>query len=333
LIFGKSSMGRVSVPSMSNSSAAGSIALSWHEPIRFDSPICGFYSGGQMDDKMPARDLYVELLKSAITYALFKPDAQLPPSPAELSEAQEALERASDKFSELAAETANQEACSMLFAPPEHVVKLNRSNTPRSHALTPRSGIDNLHRCVETVLKEGISGDLMECGVWRGGLCIFMRGLLKAHGDTQRRVWVADSFEGLPVPDPRKNLCDAICHELLGSANHLSISLEEVKDIFRRYGLLDEQVQFVPGYFDKTLPTVPVKSLAILRIDADYYESTVPCLDNLYPKLAVGGFLILDDYGLPLGERRAVDEYRAKHGITDKLEQVNDQEFFWRKTR
>ena len=299
---------------MSNRSAAGCIALCWHEPIRFDSPICRFYSGGQMDAKMPARDLYVELLKSAITYALFKPDAQLPPSPTELSEAQEAAAQASDKFSELAAETANQEACSMLFAPPEHVVKLNRSNTPRS--------------CADAAIGDRQSSSLRRNRPERRnyrrshGMRRIARGTVhlcarSAQGARRRpTASVGGRFiEGLPVPDPRKNLCDAICHELLGSANHLSISLEEVKDIFRRYGLLDEQVQFVPGYFDKTLPTVPVKSLAILRIDADYYESTVPCLENLYPKLAVGGFLILDDYGLPLGERRAVDEYRTSMAL------------------
>ena len=275
--------------------------------------------------------LYIELLKKAITNSLYPWDADARPTPRELSDAETALERAFQKFGAMVTSEEHRDAVRMLCMTPEEMVATQRANSKRADALTAMSGVENLQRCVETVINEKIPGDLMECGVWRGGLCVFMAGLLKAH-EEDRRVWVADSFEGLPTPDPMVSLQDAVLHELLG-ANSLSVSLEEVQDIFRRYDLLDSRVRFLQGWFDQTIPSAPVEALAVLRVDADYYESTRTCLAHLYPKLAVGGFLILDDYGLPLGERQAVDEYRQKYGITDPLQQVNHHEFFWRKTR
>ena len=277
-----------------------------------------------------AGNLYIELLKKAITNSLYGWDDNAPPTPRELADAQNALDRAFSKFGNMVTSEEHRDAARMLCMTPEQMVGTHRANAKRAHALTAMSGVENLQRCVEAVIHDKIPGDLMECGVWRGGLCVFMAGLVKAHNE-DRQIWVADSFEGLPKPDPAVNLQDAVLHELLG-ANTLSVSLEEVQDTFRRYDLFDNCVRFLPGWFDQTIPSAPVERLAVLRIDADYYESTQTCLAHLYPKLAVGGFLILDDYGLPLGERQAVDEYRQAHGITDRLEQVNNQEFFWRKT-
>jgi O-methyltransferase len=277
-----------------------------------------------------AIDLYLDVLKKALTRALYPPEESLPPTPRELDQAQRALDRALAKFGALLNER-EREAAALLCLSPEQVVSMHRANTKSADCLTVMSGINNLQRCVETVIADGIPGDLMECGVWRGGLCVVMRGLLKAFGEP-RLVWVADSFQGLPTPDEKLNLKDAVVHELMGPINHLSVSLADVQEVFRRYDLLDEQVKFLPGWFDDTIPTAPVERLAVLRLDGDYYESTRTCLEHLYPKLSVGGFLILDDYGLPVGERQAVDEYRQRHGVTDKLEQVNDQEFYWRKS-
>ncbi len=192
--------------------------------------------------------------------------------------------------------------------------------------------LDNVQFCVEDCLRRNIPGDLIECGVWRGGVSIFMRAILAAHGITDRIVWVADSFQGLPTPPP--NSQDAVMHQLpvLVEANHYAVDQDTVQANFRRYGLLDEQVQFLPGWFADTLPHASIEQIAVLRVDGDYYQSTMDILTNLYPKLVFGGYIILDDWGLPIcGEKQAILEYRATHGITEELIEVDWQTAYWRK--
>jgi O-methyltransferase len=115
--------------------------------------------------------------------------------------------------------------------------------------------------------------------------------------------------------------------------DHFSVDLEIVKRAFVRYDLLDEQVQFLPGWFNQTLPTAPIKQLAVLRLDGDYYESTVDTLTNLYPKLAVGGYVIIDDWGLDqiCGEKEAVLEYRQAHNIREEIVPIDYHSAYWRK--
>jgi O-methyltransferase len=198
-----------------------------------------------------------------------------------------------------------------------------------AHTMTGLARLDVLQWCAECVLNQGIPGDFLETGVWRGGSTIFMRAVLKAYQETSRRVWVCDSFEGLPRPDttryPKEGTTDFYQWN-----QHLAISLEEVKDNFNRYGLLDEQVCFLKGWFDDTLPSAPVERLALLRLDGDMYGSTWVALDSLYPKLSAGGFVIIDDYAIPEC-RRAVDDYRAGHGIDERVVPTNDgMGAYWR---
>lgn len=189
--------------------------------------------------------------------------------------------------------------------------------------------LENLQQLLETIIREEVPGDVIETGVWRGGASIFMRGVLAAHGDRSRRVWLADSFEGLPRPDTE--LYPADRGDELWSIDLLAVSLEEVKANFERYGLLDEQVRFLPGWFRDTLPRAPVEQLALLRLDGDMYESTMVALDALYPKLSAGGFLVVDDYGAIPACRQAVEDYRAVHGIEEPLERVDWTAVYWRR--
>ena len=188
--------------------------------------------------------------------------------------------------------------------------------------------MDNLHMCVRTALEDDVPGDLMETGVWRGGAVIFMRGCLLAYGDENRKVWVADSFKGLPAPSG-KYTADATSD--LHEWDHLAVSVEQVKANFDRYGLLDDRVEFVEGWFKDSLPTAPVKQLAVLRLDGDMYESTIDALTHLYPKLSPGGFLIVDDYGVIPACDRAVDDYRAAHDITEPTTRLEGIGIYWRK--
>jgi O-methyltransferase len=109
--------------------------------------------------------------------------------------------------------------------------------------------LTNLQMCVETVLDESVPGDLIETGVWRGGACILMRAILMARGVEDRKVFLADSFEGLPAP----TLKEDTGYDLSGNS-YLAVSIEEVKAAYERFGLLDDQVKFLKGWFKNTLP-------------------------------------------------------------------------------
>jgi hypothetical protein len=197
-----------------------------------------------------------------------------------------------------------------------------------SHTMVGRKRLDNVHACLDAIRRDDVRGDVVETGVWRGGVCIFMRGYLAAWEMSDRKVWVADSFEGLPAP----SLPQDAGYESAQDPT-LAISLEEVQDNFRRYSLLDDQVRFLKGWFRDSLPSAPIERLAILRLDGDLYESTRDALDGLYHKVSPGGFIIVDDYGCFEPCRRAVDEFRQKHGIADPLETVDWTGVFWRKSR
>ena len=190
--------------------------------------------------------------------------------------------------------------------------------------------MENLQMCVTDVLRRGVPGDLIETGVWRGGSVIFMRAILAAYGDAARKVWVADSFEGLPPPDPRYA---ADAGDVFHGFEVLAVSLEQVKANFARYSLLDERVQFLKGWFKDTLATAPIGPLAVARLDGDMYESTMDALRPLYPKLSVGGYLIVDDYGTVPGCKQAVDEYRKEHGITEPIIDIDGWGVYWRRER
>lgn len=189
--------------------------------------------------------------------------------------------------------------------------------------------LDNLQLCVETVLKDGVPGDFIETGIWRGGAVILMRAILKAHGVTDRVVFGADSFEGLPKPDADKYPADS--GDRHWTFDQLAVSLEQVSANVARYGLLDDQVRFLKGWFKDTLPAAPIERLAIARLDGDMYESTMEALEVLYPKLQPGGFLIVDDYGAVEGCKRAIEDYRARLSITEPMVPIDWAGVYWRK--
>lgn len=204
-------------------------------------------------------------------------------------------------------------------------------------SMLPLVRFDNLEQCMLQVLQRQVPGDFIETGAWRGGATIFMRGLLKALGVSDRNVWVADSFEGLPVPDAEKFPLEAKAHNgpvMKELFNHLTVSLEEVKHNFELYNLLDDQVVFLKGWFNQTLPSAPIKRIAVLRVDGDYYESTMDSLTNLYDKVSIGGYVIIDDYGEESWTycKKAVDEFRRSRGISDEIIPVDKPCVFWQRT-
>jgi hypothetical protein len=205
-------------------------------------------------------------------------------------------------------------------------------------SMLPLARFDNLQSCIVDVVSNNVPGDFIETGVWRGGATIFIRATLKALGVDDRTVWVADSFEGLPEPDAEKFPLEAEAHRSHGLNsvyNNFAVALEEVQTNFRAYRMLDDKVKFLKGWFKDTLPRAPIRSLAILRLDGDYYESTMDALTNLYDKLSTGGYVIVDDYGEDSWTycQKAVDDYRRDHGICEPMIRVDKRCFYWRRAR
>lgn len=196
----------------------------------------------------------------------------------------------------------------------------------RALSLIGAKRMENLRQECERVLKAGVPGDFLEAGVWRGGACIMMRAVLKAYGVKDRRVIAADTFAGPPAPTRGE---DADQPANFHGNDYFSVSAEDVKAAFIRYGLLDEQTIFIQGLFKDTLPNAPVTALAILRLDGDLYESTMDGLVNLYAKVAPGGTIIADDYFLFQSQREAVDEFRNRHRIQAPIIQVDDFGGYW----
>jgi hypothetical protein len=192
------------------------------------------------------------------------------------------------------------------------------------YTMVGRARLDNIEWCIRDVLERNIPGDFIETGVWRGGSAIFMRAMLHIRGVNDRVVWAADSFEGMPVPQNESDGWDMSHIEML------QVSLEEVKRNFARFGLLDDQVRFLKGWFATTLPAAPINRLAILRMDGDLYSSTMDALTNLYDKLSPGGYVIVDDYkGWP-SCRRAVHDFLDSRRLNPEIREIDDAAVYWR---
>lgn len=195
-----------------------------------------------------------------------------------------------------------------------------------------RPRLDNIEECVRSVLADDVPGDLMECGVWRGGACILMRAVLEALGDRGRRVHVADSFRGLPPPEhPADRAHAALPGVNVTRMPLLAVSQADVRRNFELYGL-GERVVFHEGWFRDTLPGADTGPLAVLRLDGDFYESTMDALRALEPRVSPGGYVIIDDYGaVPAMCGQAVDDYRRERGIDAPLEKIDWTGVYWRK--
>jgi len=198
-----------------------------------------------------------------------------------------------------------------------------------AHTMIGVRRLENVRQLAQRAIDESIPGDFVEAGVWRGGCCILMRGILAANAIKERKVYAIDSFAGLPPPKPDLFPEDEGLN--LHLYPELAVSLEEVKANFDRYGLLDEQVIFVKGLFQDTLAPLDAGPFALIRLDGDLYESTYDALEALYPKLSPGGFIILDDYKLIPSVRAAVLDYRTRMGINSPMHDVDWNAVWWQK--
>lgn len=189
--------------------------------------------------------------------------------------------------------------------------------------------MDNLQFCIAEIEKNNIEGDLIETGVWRGGASIFMKANLIAHNDAQRKIYVCDSFRGLPRPDPKIKDDKGDIHY---SYEYLAVSKDDVIANFKKYGVLDSNVVFVEGWFKDTLPALKQNTFSLLRLDGDMYESTMDALNNLYQNLSIGGFIIIDDWALK-GCKQAVLDFRKEKKINDAIIAIDASSVYWKKSK
>jgi O-methyltransferase len=179
-----------------------------------------------------------------------------------------------------------------------------------------------LIQAVRYVTRHRISGDVVECGVWRGGSMQAVARTLIAAGDTSRDLHLFDTYEGMPPPTDKdlRRSDDRSAEELLAAESREDskvwavATLEDVKDGFTQLPYPPERVHFVKGKVEDTIPAHAPERISILRLDTDWYESTRHELEHLYPRLSPGGVLLLDDYGYWEGAREAVDEFLEQSG-------------------
>jgi O-methyltransferase len=274
-----------------------------------------------------ARDLYLDLLKRTLTGAIAEDNDSILGG-VRTAGSPRLGKRAADSVGRLFGRFGFELAYKKPYHP--ELRAHGRDWPARADSMIGLRRMDNIQHCIEAVIRDDVPGDLIETGVWRGGATIFMRGVLKAYGDETRTVWAADSFEGLPAPDPARYPADA--GDTFYKQSGLAVGAEQVKHNFERYGLLDDQVRFLVGWFKDTLPMAPIEQLSVLRLDGDLYESTWQAIEALYPKLSPGGFCIVDDYGDLVAQcQRAIHDYRDANGITEEIVDIDGFGAYWRK--
>jgi len=268
----------------------------------------------------PAASAWLQLLKKTLVrYPLEPAEMDLG---REMSEVEPALRSEIERWIDLNHRRQLHESG------PDHAVRLEGKDWPATaETMMGLQRMDHMLNCLLDALRGKIPGDLAEIGVWRGGVGILMRAVLRAMGDTRRKVWLADSFQGHPRPDPRQYPADR--DDPHGTFAELVVSQDTVKQNFDRYGLGDNQVCYLTGWYRDTLPTAPMERIAVLHLDCDMYESNIVALRSLYPRVSPGGYVIADDYGAIAQCRQAVDDFRREQSINIELQRVDWTAVCW----
>ncbi len=187
----------------------------------------------------------------------------------------------------------------------------------RPYTMLGVTRLRGLYNAVRYVVDRKIAGDLVECGAARGGSAALMGLTLQRLGDS-RKLWVFDTFEGLPAPtnaDPDLEIAEKYTGSCLGD-------LSEVSKFFLQLGILS-QSQLIKGLFQDSLPISEIEKIAVLHIDCDWYDSTMMCLNHLYDRVSPGGVIQIDDYGHWAGARKAVDEFLRERSIDARLRRLD----------
>lgn len=199
----------------------------------------------------------------------------------------------------------------------------------RPFTMTSDERLAALINSVKHICRQGVSGDFVECGVWRGGSMMAAALTLIAEGDTSRDLYLYDTFTGMPPPTEHDLSIDGqtatalLKREPRGTGIWCEASLADVRQNIFSTGYPKERIHLIEGKVEDTIPKALPAQIAVLRLDTDWYESTKHELQHLFPLLTQAGVLILDDYGHWQGARTAVDEYFQEHGVDIFLHRVD----------
>jgi O-methyltransferase len=181
-----------------------------------------------------------------------------------------------------------------------------------------------LYKLSEEINQRSLPGDIVECGVYNGGSAAIMASHCE-RSPVDRNVWLFDSFEGLPKPTDKDGdkapAYEGWCHG----------DLSKVKKVLRKLRIPESRIHIIKGWFQDTFPSVQIRDIAILHIDADWYESVKLCLEKFYDSVQAGGYIVLDDYGDWEGCRIATDEFLKKRALDVKLIQVDYTGYYFQK--
>jgi hypothetical protein len=201
----------------------------------------------------------------------------------------------------------------------------------QNYTKTNPKRLSHLHECVNDILDHNIDGDFVETGVWAGGSCMFMAHVLKDRLQ-KRTIWMYDTYEGMTKPNDKdkKKDADSLAIEKwevnrrCGYNEWCYVPFKVVRSNMRRTDYPLKYVKMVKGDILDTLPDKAPDKISLLRLDTDFYESTKHALEVLYPRLAIGGHLIIDDYGCWEGAKIAVDQYFKNNGLSlTHLDQID----------
>lgn len=257
---------------------------------------------------------YLDLLKQVITGSLFVESSWLP-----IVQPKSSLKAAVIRF-------LGRRNFIMLKVTPFNTAKREGGEDwPLiGYSMAGHKRIDNVRDLIASVVDENVEGDFVECGVWRGGSSMYAKAALNLLG-SDKHVWLCDSFEGMPVQKDVDKVDPALAGHPI-----LIADLPSVKGNFERFGLLDDKVHFVKGWFSESLPTAPIEKISILRLDGDYYSSTMDALQALYDKVSPGGYVIVDDYNAFAGCKAAIHDFFAEKGINPELVTIDRIAVYWR---
>ncbi len=201
----------------------------------------------------------------------------------------------------------------------------------KPYTLTSAEAVCALAYAVRHVVSQNVEGDVVECGVWRGGSMAAVARTLVSLDNFERSLYLFDTFEGMPPPGALDvNFEGEVAEDLYrerngrgGGSDWCRASEEEVSRVLAACGYDESKIHLVKGRVEETIPSRAPERISILRLDTDWYESTLHELEHLFPRLARGGVVIIDDYGHWRGARRATDEFFARGGAGVYLHRVD----------
>jgi O-methyltransferase len=195
----------------------------------------------------------------------------------------------------------------------------------RSFTMTSIERVYALRESVKYIIRHNVPGSIVECGVWKGGsMMAVAKTLLEL--ETERDLYLFDTFEGMPPPTAVDVDLYGVQADVLLKTNPMTPAIAPFEEVCRNMystGYNPARINLVRGRVEDTLPRAAPREIALLRLDTDWYQSTLHELVHLYPRLIKGGILIIDDYGHFVGSKKAVDEYFQKNGIPIFLNRID----------